>query len=66
MGLGLGDFGVQNKRIEPVYAIFIALPCKRNGQAALNSTMAVKHIVLHAVYLHFKDKQRKRTVCATN
>ena len=28
--------------------------------------MEVKHAVLHAVYLHFEDKQRKMTVCATN
>ena len=37
-------------------AIFTALPCRRNGQAAINSTIELKHSVLHAVYLHFKEK----------
>ena len=40
--------------------------CKHNGQATLNSTMEAKHRVMHAVYLHFKDKYRKKPECVTN
>ena len=47
-------------------AIFTALPYKHNGQAALKSTMKVKHNVLHVIYLHFKDKWSKKPVCVTN
>ena len=41
--------------------IFTALPYKHDGQAALKSTMKVKHSILHVVYLHFKTNKGKST-----
>ena len=43
-------------------AIFTALPCKHNWQAAINSTMEAKH----NTYLHFKDKRKSPCVSLTS